>query len=79
MKTTKYCGNQILPLLYSVLIAAGSLLIVAAVVMCCVCKKQRKTVQTQEEDRTDSASCKPTTRRTKSESDAVYENVPKKR
>ncbi|XP_058617602.1 SLAM family member 9-like [Onychostoma macrolepis] len=58
------CADQILPLLYSVLIAAGSLLIVAAVVMCCVCKKQRKTVQTQEEDRTDSASCKPTTRRT---------------
>ncbi|KAK9967159.1 hypothetical protein ABG768_001571, partial [Culter alburnus] len=51
-----------LPLLYIVLISAGSLLIVAAVVTCCICKKCRKTVQTWEEDRTDSALCKPTTR-----------------
>ncbi|XP_016117172.1 SLAM family member 9-like [Sinocyclocheilus grahami] len=72
-------SDQGLPLFYIVLIsAAGSLLIVAAVVMCCICKKCRKTVQTHE-DRTGSALCKPTTRKTKSKSDAVYENVPKKR
>ncbi|XP_016374378.1 natural killer cell receptor 2B4-like, partial [Sinocyclocheilus rhinocerous] len=57
-------ADQVLPLLYIVLIAAGSLLIVAAVVICCICKKCRKTVKTQEEDRTDSALCKPTTRNT---------------
>ncbi|CAM4660145.1 unnamed protein product [Leuciscus chuanchicus] len=43
--------------------AAGSLMIVTAVVIFCICKKGRKTVQTQEEDRTDSAVCKPTTRK----------------
>ncbi|XP_058624223.1 natural killer cell receptor 2B4-like isoform X1 [Onychostoma macrolepis] len=65
--------------LYILLIsAAGSLLIVAAVVMCCICKKCRKPVQTQEED-SDSALCKPKTQKKKSKSDAVYENVPKKR
>ncbi|XP_016116529.1 hepatocyte cell adhesion molecule-like [Sinocyclocheilus grahami] len=57
-------ADQGLPLLYIVLIAAGSLLIVAAVVICCICKKRRKTVETQEEDRTDSALCKATTRNT---------------
>ncbi|XP_016309642.1 natural killer cell receptor 2B4-like [Sinocyclocheilus anshuiensis] len=71
-------ADQGLPLLYIVLIAAGSLLIVAAVVICCICKKCRKTVETQEEDRTDSALCKATTRNTKSKTNAVYENVPKK-
>ncbi|XP_077081473.1 SLAM family member 5-like [Siphateles boraxobius] len=63
-----------------VLISAGSLMIVVAVVgIFCICRKCRKTVQTQEEDRTDSALCKPTTRQKKSKTDAVYENVPKKR
>uniref|UniRef100_A0A8C1AH14 Ig-like domain-containing protein n=1 Tax=Cyprinus carpio carpio TaxID=630221 RepID=A0A8C1AH14_CYPCA len=54
------CSDQGLPLLYIVLIsvAAGSLLIVAAVVMFCICRKTA--TQTQEEDRTDSALCKPT-------------------
>uniref|UniRef100_A0A8C1BER5 Ig-like domain-containing protein n=1 Tax=Cyprinus carpio carpio TaxID=630221 RepID=A0A8C1BER5_CYPCA len=67
------------PLVYIVLLsAAGSLLIVAAVLMYCICKKLTKTVQTQEEDITDSALCKPTTGKAKSKSNAVYENVPKK-
>ncbi|KTG05462.1 hypothetical protein cypCar_00038298 [Cyprinus carpio] len=71
--------DQGLPLFYIVLIsAAGSLLIVASVVICSTCKKCRKTVQAEEEDRTDSALCK-STRKTKSKTDAVYENVPKKR
>uniref|UniRef100_A0A8C1T4E7 Ig-like domain-containing protein n=1 Tax=Cyprinus carpio TaxID=7962 RepID=A0A8C1T4E7_CYPCA len=74
------CPDQGLPLFYIVLIpsAAGSLLIVS-VVICCICRKCRKTALTQEEDRTDSALCKPTTRKMKSKTDAVYENVPKKR
>ncbi|XDV23630.1 hypothetical protein PO909_028127, partial [Leuciscus waleckii] len=42
--------------------AAGSLMIVAIVVIFCICRKCRKTVQTQEEDRTASALCKPKTR-----------------
>ncbi|XP_059426029.1 SLAM family member 5-like [Carassius carassius] len=69
-----------LPLFYTVLIpsAAGSLLIVS-VVICCICIKCKKTALTQEEDRTDSPLCKPATRKTKSKTDAVYENVPKKR
>ncbi|XP_016349639.1 natural killer cell receptor 2B4-like [Sinocyclocheilus anshuiensis] len=83
LNITQLCQKHLdqgLPLFYIVLIsAAGSLLIVVPVVMCCICKKHRKTVQTQEEDRTGSALCKPTTRKTKSKSDAVYENVPKKR
>ncbi|XP_016113133.1 SLAM family member 5-like [Sinocyclocheilus grahami] len=60
------CPDQGLPLFYIVLIpsAAGSLLIVVSVVICCICRKCRKTAQTQEEDRTDSALCKPTTRKT---------------
>ncbi|XP_051763439.1 SLAM family member 5-like isoform X2 [Ctenopharyngodon idella] len=74
------CADQRLPL-YIVLIsaaaAAGSLLIV--VVICCICRRCRKTVDTPEEDRTDSALCKPTTREKKSKTDAVYENFPKKR
>ncbi|XP_051763442.1 SLAM family member 5-like [Ctenopharyngodon idella] len=68
-----------LPLLYIVLIsaaAAGSLLIV--VVICCICRRCRKTDKTWEEDRTDSALCKPTTRQKKSKTESVYENVPKK-
>ncbi|XP_051765475.1 SLAM family member 9-like isoform X2 [Ctenopharyngodon idella] len=56
------CPDKGLSLLYIVLISAGSLLIVAAVVTCCICRKCRKKVQTWEEDRTDSALCKPTTR-----------------
>ncbi|XP_058616253.1 SLAM family member 5-like [Onychostoma macrolepis] len=59
--------------------AAGSLLIVVSVVTCCICKKCRKKVQTQEEDRADSALCKPKTQKTKSKTEAVYENIPKKR
>ncbi|XP_073699617.1 uncharacterized protein [Garra rufa] len=56
------CADQDLPFLYIVLISvAGSLLIVAAVMIFCICKKCRKTVQTQEEDITDSALCKSTT------------------
>ncbi|XDV23561.1 hypothetical protein PO909_028092, partial [Leuciscus waleckii] len=64
-----------------VLISAGSLMIVVAVVVgiFCICRKCRKIVETREEDRTDSALCKPTTRKKKSKMDAVYENVPKKR
>ncbi|XP_048038436.1 SLAM family member 5-like [Megalobrama amblycephala] len=73
------CADQGLPLLYIVLISAGSLLIVAVAVMCCICRRCRKTVQTQEEDRAASALCKPTTRTKKSKTEAVYENVPKKR
>ncbi|XP_050951429.1 uncharacterized protein LOC127154070 [Labeo rohita] len=59
--------------------AAGFLLIVVSVVTCCICKKCRKKVQTQEEDRADSALCKPKTQKTKSKTEAVYENIPKKR
>ncbi|XP_048036577.1 T-cell surface antigen CD2-like [Megalobrama amblycephala] len=73
------CPDKGLPLLYIVLISAGSLLIVSAVVTCCICNKCRKKVQTWEEDRTDSALCKPTTRQKKSKVESVYENVPKKR
>ncbi|XP_058615581.1 uncharacterized protein LOC131529732 isoform X4 [Onychostoma macrolepis] len=36
-------------------------------------------VDTQEEDRMDAVLCEPTTRKTKSKMDTVYENVPKKR
>ncbi|XP_073699904.1 SLAM family member 5-like [Garra rufa] len=74
------CPDQGLPLFDIVLIsvAAGSLLIVVSVVMCCICRKCRKTVKIQEEDRTDSALCKPTSRKKKSKTEAVYENVPKK-
>ncbi|XP_026108477.1 hepatocyte cell adhesion molecule-like [Carassius auratus] len=64
---TRLChtsADQGLPLLYVVLIAAGSLLIVAAVVICCICKKCRKSVETQDEDRTDSVLCKPTPAKT---------------
>ncbi|XP_067271100.1 CD48 antigen-like [Pseudorasbora parva] len=56
------CVDQGLPLLYIVLTSAGSLLVVAVVVMCCICRKCRKIVQTQDEERTDSAVCKTTTR-----------------
>ncbi|XP_016108476.1 SLAM family member 5-like [Sinocyclocheilus grahami] len=77
---SQLCPDQGLPLLYIVLIsAAGSLLIVAAVVMFCICKKCRRTVDTWNEDRADSMLCKPTTRKKKSKSEALYENVPKKR
>ncbi|XP_058615585.1 SLAM family member 5-like, partial [Onychostoma macrolepis] len=64
------CSGQGLPL-YIVLItaAAGSLLIVAAVVMCRICRTCRKTVETQKEDRTDSALCESTTQETKSKLD----------
>ncbi|XP_043078719.1 SLAM family member 5-like [Puntigrus tetrazona] len=70
--------EQGLPLFYILIsaAAAGSLLIVA--VTCCICKNRRKTVQTHEED-SHSASCKPKTHKKKLKSDAVYENVPKKR
>ncbi|XP_016108463.1 SLAM family member 5-like [Sinocyclocheilus grahami] len=72
--------DQGLPLFYILIPAAtaGSLLIVVSVVMCCTCKKCRKTVQTHEEE-SDSALCKPKTHKKKSKSEAVYENVPKKR
>ncbi|XP_077081490.1 CD48 antigen-like [Siphateles boraxobius] len=75
------CANQSLPLMYIVLIsaAAGSLMIVVIVLMCCICKKCRKTVQRQEEVRTESALWKPTKQKPKSKKDAVYENIPKKR
>ncbi|XP_039538637.1 SLAM family member 5-like isoform X1 [Pimephales promelas] len=59
--------------------SAGSLMIVVIVVIFCISKKSRKTVQTRWDDRPDSASCKPTTRKLKSKTDAVYENVRKKR
>ncbi|XP_067254944.1 SLAM family member 5-like isoform X2 [Chanodichthys erythropterus] len=73
------CSDQHLPL-YIVLIsaaAAGSLVIV--LVICCTCRRCRKTVETREEDGTDSSMCKPTTRQKKSKTESVYENVPKKR
>ncbi|XP_073699652.1 SLAM family member 5-like [Garra rufa] len=65
--------------LISAAAGAGSLLIVVSVLSCSICKKCRKKVQTQEEDRADSALCKPKTQKTKSKTEAVYENVPKKR
>ncbi|XP_048037641.1 SLAM family member 5-like [Megalobrama amblycephala] len=67
------CADQGLPLLYIVLISAGSLLIV--VVMCCLCKKCRKTGQKIETWK-DSALCQQKTRKIKKE--AVYSNVPKR-
>ncbi|XP_067252649.1 SLAM family member 5-like isoform X2 [Chanodichthys erythropterus] len=70
------CADQGLPLLYIVLISAGSLLIVAVVVMGYICRRCGKTVQTH---RAASALCKPTTRTKKSKMEAVYGNVPKKR
>ncbi|XP_073699657.1 SLAM family member 5-like [Garra rufa] len=78
---SKLCTDQGLTLFHIVLISitAGSLLIVTAIMMCCICRKYNKSVQTWEEERTDSAWCKPTTRKTKSKEDAVYENVPQKR
>uniref|UniRef100_A0A9J7YHK5 Ig-like domain-containing protein n=1 Tax=Cyprinus carpio carpio TaxID=630221 RepID=A0A9J7YHK5_CYPCA len=76
---TQLCTDQGLPVFHIVLIsAAGSLLIVAAVVIFCVYRKCKQTVQIQE-DSTDSTLCKPTTRKLKSKTDAVYENVPRKR
>uniref|UniRef100_A0A9J7Y6M0 Ig-like domain-containing protein n=1 Tax=Cyprinus carpio carpio TaxID=630221 RepID=A0A9J7Y6M0_CYPCA len=73
--------DQSLPSLNMMLIsaaaAAGSLLIVAAAVTYLICMKCKKTVQ--EEDRTDSALCKPKSQKVKSRKNAVYENVPKKR
>uniref|UniRef100_A0A8C2DQB2 Immunoglobulin subtype domain-containing protein n=1 Tax=Cyprinus carpio TaxID=7962 RepID=A0A8C2DQB2_CYPCA len=73
--------DQGAPLVYTVVIsaAAGSLLILATVVMCCICWKCRKTVRTQEEERTESALFKPTTRKKKLKEGPVYENLPKKR
>ncbi|XP_058616346.1 SLAM family member 9-like [Onychostoma macrolepis] len=54
--------DQVLPLLYIVLIsaAAGSLLIVAAVYICKKCRKTAVTIVNAAETRTDSALCKPT-------------------
>ncbi|KAK2906684.1 hypothetical protein Q8A67_005669 [Cirrhinus molitorella] len=69
------CPDQYIALIS---VTVGSLLTVILVVVCCICKRRRKTVQIQEEDRTDSALCKPATRKTKSKTEAVYENVPKK-
>ncbi|XP_067252670.1 CD48 antigen-like [Chanodichthys erythropterus] len=59
--------------------AVGSLLIVAVVGIFCMYRKFKKTVQIQEEDRTDPALSKPTTIKAKSKTEAVYENVRKKR
>ncbi|XP_003201035.4 uncharacterized protein isoform X2 [Danio rerio] len=74
------CPDEEQYLFYLVLIsAAGSVLIVVAVSMYYVCKKQRNTVMAQEEDRTHSALCKPSRREKKSQTEAVYENVRKKR
>ncbi|XP_048027510.1 SLAM family member 5-like [Megalobrama amblycephala] len=83
LNITQVCqihSDQRLPLFNIVLIsaAAGSLVIVAVVGICCICRKYRKSVQTQE-DRTHSALCEPITRQKKSKTEAVYENVPKKR
>uniref|UniRef100_A0A9J7YFP9 Ig-like domain-containing protein n=1 Tax=Cyprinus carpio carpio TaxID=630221 RepID=A0A9J7YFP9_CYPCA len=74
------CSDQGAPLVYTVVIsaAAGSLLILATVVMCCICRKCGKTVRTQEEERTESALFKPTTRKKKLKEEPVYENLPKK-
>ncbi|XP_059399360.1 natural killer cell receptor 2B4-like [Carassius carassius] len=58
--------------------AAGSLLIVISLVICCICKKCRKTVTSQEEDTTDLEFYNPTIQDTKSKTDGLHENVPKK-
>ncbi|XP_052394105.1 SLAM family member 9-like [Carassius gibelio] len=74
------CTDQGLPVFYMMLIAAaGSLLIIAVLMIFCICRKCTKTVQTWEENNTDSTFCKPTTRKTKSNMDDVYENIPRKR
>ncbi|XP_016344355.1 T-cell surface antigen CD2-like [Sinocyclocheilus anshuiensis] len=79
IKLCHTCADQGLHLFYIVLVsAAGSLLIVVSVVICCICRKCRKTAQTQEEDRIDSALCKPKTEKTKPKTEAVYGNVLKK-
>ncbi|XP_016113128.1 natural killer cell receptor 2B4-like [Sinocyclocheilus grahami] len=72
------CSDQGVPLFYIVLISAAAGLVLATVVMCCICWKCRKTVRTQEDERTESALFKPTTRKRKSKEGPVYENIPKK-
>ncbi|XP_051763425.1 SLAM family member 9-like isoform X2 [Ctenopharyngodon idella] len=54
--------------------AAGSLLIIFAVGIWCICRKHKKLDKTQEKDKTDSALCKPTTRKKKSK-EPVYGNI----
>ncbi|XP_067271097.1 CD276 antigen homolog [Pseudorasbora parva] len=66
------------PVFLILLISAGSLMVVAVVVMFCICRKCEKTVETREEDGTDSALCKPKKTKKKSKTDDVYANVPKK-
>ncbi|CAM4660049.1 unnamed protein product [Leuciscus chuanchicus] len=65
--------------LISAAAAAGSLMIVVAVVVIfCICRKCRKTVQTQEEDINNAASCQQKTQKMKSKKEHVYENFPQK-
>ncbi|XP_073793252.1 uncharacterized protein isoform X2 [Danio rerio] len=59
--------------------AVGSLLILVSAVMCCISKKCRKTVHNCEEDQSDSTLCKEKSRKKKSDMQAVYYNVPKRR
>uniref|UniRef100_A0A8C2AKJ7 Ig-like domain-containing protein n=1 Tax=Cyprinus carpio TaxID=7962 RepID=A0A8C2AKJ7_CYPCA len=59
--------------------AAGSLLIIVAVVICCICRNCKKAVQTQEKNKTVSASHKTTTTKLKLKKEPVYGNVPKTR
>uniref|UniRef100_A0A8C1QLL8 Uncharacterized protein n=1 Tax=Cyprinus carpio TaxID=7962 RepID=A0A8C1QLL8_CYPCA len=58
--------------------AAGSLLIVASVGIFFICKKCKKTVTSQEEDTIELEFYKPTIQNTKSKTEGVHENVPKK-
>uniref|UniRef100_A0A8C1VP53 Ig-like domain-containing protein n=1 Tax=Cyprinus carpio TaxID=7962 RepID=A0A8C1VP53_CYPCA len=58
--------------------AAGSLLIVASVGIFFIYKKCKKTVTSQEEDTIELEFYKPTIQNTKSKTEGVHENVPKK-
>ncbi|XP_051763333.1 natural killer cell receptor 2B4-like isoform X2 [Ctenopharyngodon idella] len=75
---TQLCHTCAVFLIALISAAAGSLLFVAVFGIFCICRTYRETVQTQEEDKTDSAVCKPTTRKKKSKTEAVLENAPKK-
>ncbi|XP_068072511.1 CD48 antigen isoform X1 [Danio rerio] len=75
------CPDEDLHWFYIVWMCAvvGSLMILVSAVMCCISKKRRKTVYNQEEDQSDSTSCKQKSQKTKSDMQAVYYNVPKRR
>ncbi|XP_056304126.1 uncharacterized protein LOC130216253 [Danio aesculapii] len=78
---------ETLPVLYQSLVlwqivlisvVAGFLLIVTVIGIVCICNKG-KTIRTKKKNTKHSALCKPKKRKTKSKTQAVYENVPKKR